>query len=711
MLNFAADVCRDLPSSARREWLETNGLGGFASSTLSGMNTRRYHGLLVAATRPPTERLVMLSRLEETLTVGDASYELSTNRYSPEVIHPQGYLRQTGFRLDPFPVFTFRAGEVEIEKSIFMLHGENTTVVRYRLTSQTESARDVTLSLRPLVAFRHYHHLGHERPGAFAPLEIEPGIMRLVRGTKPSNGKPSQAEEPGAHAEGDEAALYLAHDARRILVEEVWYRNFVYREEQARGFDFQEDLFNPCTLLFDLRQDRQAQLVASTARHTAEEAPAFEQRERERRIHLVQSTDAPASERARETSEEENPPETSSEETAAEANDDTIAAANDATRRLRLAADQFIVRRGAGLHTVIAGYHWFTDWGRDTMISLVGLTLSTGRFEIAREILLAFVEHLRDGLIPNLFVDEGGHPEYNTADATLWFVHAAGELLRRTDDEQFIRQRLYEPLQEIIRRHEQGTRYGIRVDPEDHLLRVGEEGVQLTWMDAKVGDEVVTPRTGKPVEIQALWYNALRHVEEMAARFRDTRTRDRCRATADGLRASFNGLFWNSDERCLFDYLADDGTADTSIRPNQIFAVSLPHSLVTGKRARQIVETVRRELLTPYGLRTLAPSDKAYRGRYEGDARARDGAYHQGTVWTWLMGAFITAYLKVNERSAESLVAAREWLEPFREHLGEAGVGQISEIFDGDSPHTPRGCIAQAWSVAEILRCELEELG
>jgi predicted glycogen debranching enzyme len=382
----------------------------------------------------------------------------------------------------------------------------------------------------------------------------------------------------------------------------------------------------------------------------------------------------------------------------------------DAYRRaLYGAAEQFIVQRGSHRSSVIAGYHWFTDWGRDTMISLPGLALTTEKFVTARDILSAFADNLSEGMIPNRFPDEGDQPEYNTVDATLWFVHAIGEYLRRTNDISFIRGNLYSGLIQIVDWHERGTRYGIRVT-DDGLLRSGEEGVQLTWMDAKVGDWVVTPRTGKAVEIQALWYNALCQLEKIAARLSDQRTADYCRKLADRASKSFNEKFWNDEAACLFDVVRDDGTMDASLRPNQIFAVSLPFSMLSEERALSVVQVVERELLTPYGLRSLAPSDPAYRGRYEGDSVARDGSYHQGTVWGWLMGPFITASLKIQGRTAESIAQARERLKNFRQHLMDAGIGQVSEIFDGDPPHTPRGCIAQAWSVAELLRCEVEEL-
>jgi len=658
MIHFDERICRSLEAAEGREWLETNGLGGFASSTITGMNTRRYHGLLVAAVRPPTERVLLLSKLEETLIINGERFDLATNRYQETTIHPSGFLLQTSFRLDPFPIFTYAAGQAVIEKSVFMLHDENTTVVRYRFHAPQEDGR-ATLELRPLVAFRDYHSMKHEDAAAVWPLDIESGLVRLA----PRGENRTQ--------------LFLAYPpAASLHIEGVWYKQFAYSEEKARGFDFREDLFNPGALTFNLQGETDTvDIIASTERHEAREAQLFETQERRRRQAITES----------------------------------VGSSDEYVQALRVAADQFIVRRRQDLRSVIAGYHWFTDWGRDTMISLAGLAFATGQFDTAREILLAFAEVLNEGLIPNRFSDSGEQPEYNTVDGTLWFVHAIGEFLRRGQDEQFVRRYLYERLKEIISWHERGTHYGIHV-ATDGLLRAGQAGIQLTWMDAKVGDYVVTPRTGKPVEIQALWYNALRTLEEIAGRFGDDAVRTHCRALAEGMRASFNGQFWNEAANCLFDYIDDNGKANPAIRPNQIFAVSLPHQLVTGERARRIVEVVESELLTPYGLRSLSPHALDYRGRYEGDAFSRDTAYHQGTVWAWLMGPFITAYLKVYGRSHGSLAAARSFLRAFRSHLSEAGLGQVSEIFDGDPPHTPRGCIAQAWSVAELLRCELEEL-
>jgi predicted glycogen debranching enzyme len=375
--------------------------------------------------------------------------------------------------------------------------------------------------------------------------------------------------------------------------------------------------------------------------------------------------------------------------------------------QLVTAADQYIVRRGEG-KTVIAGYHWFGDWGRDTMIALPGLTLATGRPEIARDVLCAFASHVSDGMLPNRFPDAGEAPEYNTADATLWFFEAVRSLLAYTNDYDFVRTRLYDTLKHIVEWHLRGTRYGIHVD-EDGLLNAGVPGVQLTWMDAKIGEWVVTPRHGKPVEIQALWYSALRVMEDLAARFGDTAARTFIRELATHASDSFDRQFWNHEAGCLYD-VVDGQSRDASIRPNQIFAVSLHHALVAGDRARRVVEVVHRELFTPMGLRSLSPRDSRYRSTYEGGVYERDSAYHQGTVWPWLMGPFITAWVKVNGSSGIAVEQAAGWLRGLEGHMRDAGVGQVSEICDAEWPHGARGCVAQAWSIAELLRATVEDI-
>src|ERR1700690_2022021 len=630
MIRFGRDVCDNLNEALRREWLETNGLGGFASSTIIGFNTRRYHGLLVAATKPPVGRYLLLSKLEETLLFDGRAFDLSTNHY-PAVVHPQGFRYLKEFRLDPFPVFTYEIEGIEIEKTVFMVHGENSTIIQYQLGNVGGSKSlpaKIALELRPLIAFRDYHGTTHENTALNTAVASLPGLASIT----PYTGLPS---------------LHLAHNAGQLESGNAsWYRNFEYEAERARGLDFTEDLFNPCLLRFDLRPGAGAMIIASTQPRDAASVDEYRQAEISRRVSIVRH-----------------------------------APIKDAfVESLITAADQFIVARGKQ-KTVIAGYHWFSDWGRDTMIALPGLALTTGRYDVARSILRTFARHVDRGMLPNRFPDADETPEYNTVDATLWFIEAVRSYLAYTDDLDFVDNELYRVLTEIVSWHVVGTRFGIKVD-SNGLLSSVELGVQLTWMDAKVGDWVVTPRRGKPVEIQALWYNALCVMEDIARRLGDEVSNHRYGAMAALTSGSFNRLFWNDKSRCFFD-VVNGGPPDASIRPNQIFAVSLLYTMLSPDRARSVVEKVREHLLTPYGLRSLAPGDPKYQGRYQGGPVERDGAYHQGTVWPWLIGPFITAYVKVNGASDAARQQASEWLRPLQDHLSDAALGHISEIFDG----------------------------
>jgi predicted glycogen debranching enzyme len=645
---FDQNICADLDRAAAMEWLETNGLGGFSSSTISGLNTRRYHALLTAATKPPVGRMVMLSKLEEVLVVGDRRHELSVNRY-PGAVHPQGHRYLKEFRLDPFPTFVYQADGVELEKRVFMPHGENTVVVEYELRAIDHDPSPVCrLEVRPLIAFRDYHAILRRNDGIDRTVRMADGCVTLM----PYHGVP---------------ALHCAHDAESIEPSGEWYYNFEYAVEQERGLDFQEDLFNPFVMRFDLSRRTEATFIASLEPRVAADARLLKQLEVARRAQIAAPWDDPLA------------------------------------KQLAMAADQFIVERGE-LGSVVAGYHWFADWGRDTMISLPGLTLVTGRFDVARNILRTFVNAADRGMLPNRFPDAGESPEYNTVDATLWMFEAVRAYGEYTGDYEFIREELYRKLKEIVDWHLAGTRYGIKAAP-DSLLECGEPGVQLTWMDAKIGDWVVTRRSGKPVEIQALWYNAICTLRDFARQFADPGPELFLGALAAEIRDSFNAQFWNAEAGCLCDV-----AGDASIRPNQIFAVSLHHSILPADRARSVVDAVRRELLTPLGLRSLSPLDSRYKPRYEGGVWERDSSYHQGTVWPWLIGPFITAYVRVNGGSANARMQAELWLEPFRKHLSEAGLGHISEIVDAEPPHTPRGCIAQAWSAAELLRAMVEDV-
>jgi len=649
MIAFGPEVCRNLEAALQREWLETNGLGGFASATLIGLNTRRYHGLLTVATTPPVGRLVLLSKLEETLILDGQRFELSANQY-PGVVHPQGYQYLTHFRLDPFPVWTYTMANVELDRALFMIHGENSTVVHYTVRSAggTLAPGRCVLEVRPLIACRDYHSTTHRNDAFDTRVQVAPGLATVT----PYAGLP---------------ALHCAHDADEIDSTGYWYNNFEYAVERERGLDFVEDLFSPFVLRFELSQRTQAAIIASTTRHDAGDVAAYRQAEIARRqavLATVRTTDA-------------------------------------GVRTLVAAADHYIVARGEQ-KTVIAGYHWFSDWGRDTMIALPGLTLVTGRADVAHSILLAFARAVDQGMLPNRFSETGEIPAYNTVDATLWFFEAVRALWQVTRDNACMHAHFYDVLSDIIAWHVRGTRYGIKVDA-DGLLTAGEPGVQLTWMDARAGDWVVTPRYGKPVEIQALWYNALRIMESLAQTCGDSAGQQRYGSMAARAQASFNDLFWNAAAGCLYD-VVNGAERDGTVRPNQIFAVSLPYTMLSEARAHDVVAVVERDLLTPYGLRSLAPYDPRYRGRYAGGPASRDSSYHQGTVWAWLLGPFLMAYLTVHGTTSQGRQQVVQWLSGFRTHICDAGLGHISEIFDGDAPHAPRGCIAQAWSVAELLR-------
>ncbi len=513
------------------------------------------------------------------------------------------------------------------------------------MVCQVESRKSkVELELKPLLSFCDYHYLQHED----ANFDLNYNVAENLISVKPYLSMPE---------------IFFNHNAKNVENTGFWYRNFEYAIEKERGFDFAEDLFQPFSLKFDL--SKTATVILSTENRNFSDAEKFKKTEVERRENLIKISDA----------------------------------TDDFTKQLVLAADQFIVSRGEG-KTILAGYPWFSDWGRDTMIALPGLTLATNRSGIAKQILLEFSLHISKGMIPNRFPDAGDTAEYNTVDATLWYFEAIRAYVEKTEDYEFVREFLYEKLVNIIEWHLRGTRFNIHVDT-DGLLYAGEKPWQLTWMDAKIGDISFTPRMGKPVEIQALWYNALKIMADFAERFEDKENKQNYEATAEMAKHSFNALFWNEANNCLFDVVIN-GEKDASIRPNQIFAVSLKNAILTDpEKARKVVETVAQELLTPTGLRSLAPQDLSYCPIYIGSPFKRDSSYHQGTVWAWLIGGFVNAHRKVFPENEAKIT---EILSSFENHLSEAGIGQISEIFDADAPHLPRGCFAQAWSIAEVLR-------
>jgi predicted glycogen debranching enzyme len=650
MIEIGKEIGSDLQGSTSREWLETNGIGGYASGTIAGANSRRYHGLLVAATRPPLGRMVLLSKFEESVTFGGRIYELSSNRY-PGTVYPTGYKYITSFRLDPFPIWTYEIDGLVIERSIFMIAGRNTTVCQWKVRDLPIGKTAPTLDVRPLTAFRDHHHLRHKDAKFDTAFDAESGLVTI----QPVPDAPT---------------LYFTHNAVGTEASGLWYRNFEYSIEQERGFDYSEDLFQPFVLRFSLEDP--ANVIVSSEGREDRSVKTLRNSELVRRAKLI-----------------------------------AAARVEDGLRRqLVLAADQFIVDRGKG-KTVIAGYHWFSDWGRDTMIALPGLTLSTARSEIAKSIILEFSEYISQGMLPNRFPDMGETPEYNTVDATLWYFEAIMAYVEATGDEKTA-SGLFDKLADVIDWHILGTRYGIRVD-DDALLNAGEPGVQLTWMDAKVGEHVVTPRTGKPVEIQALWYNALCIMAEFAHRFGHDSLEERYRELAENARKSFAAKFWYEAGGYLYDVINGDDR-DPSLRPNQIIAVSLRHPILEGERAGRVIDIVEERLLTPFGLRTLDPDDPQYVGTYTGSPAERDSAYHQGTVWAWLIGHFIDGYIKTHAGDKNLKDRVSEFLAGFEPHLSEAGLGQVSEIFDADPPHLPRGCIAQAWGVAEVLRVLTQKL-
>ncbi len=728
---FGPDVLRDAEASLRREWLAANGLGGYASGTLATANTRRYHGLLAAALNPPVGRAILLSKLEETLRVTDAAgkvqdYALSANLY-PGAIYPQGFGWLQSWQAYPAPLWRWSpANGVTIEKRVWMAHGQNTTYIVYRLLELPPHCT-ARLSLVPLLAWRDYHsemaacdfqpaadwHIpahaaasGTTLPTTLADREAG-GVLRLtlppiqrVTNTPttlrlhvvPKNADwlnaPNEDEASESDVGGSDVGEITDADAPALqsppsdagvtfAARPDWYRCFQYPREQERGLDYQEDLYAPGTLSTFLAAGQTLSIAATTEENAAAPDAAWN-------ALLIRQNDL-----LQETS------------------------LTDAfARQLTLAADQFIVQVPGGRATIIAGYPWFGDWGRDTMIALPGLCLTTGRFEIAREILLSFSAFVSQGMLPNRFPDVGETPEYNTVDATLWYFVAIYRYINATGDVDLLRQSLWNVLADIITWHRRGTRYNIHIDAADGLLYAGQIGVQLTWMDAKVGDWVVTPRIGKPVEINALWYCALRIMAHFAGLLNDA-SQDAYTQQAQAVQASFTQRFARVDGQGLYDVLdtPNEGTGsreqgtgytDLSIRPNQVFALSLPFAVVDADMplAKTIIDVVQKELLTPNGLRTLSPRDASYQPRYEGDQKQRDGAYHQGTVWPWLLGPFAYAYASVTNdtEGARALLAG---LEP---QLAAFGIGSLAEIYDGTDPQRPNGCCAQAWSVAETLR-------
>jgi predicted glycogen debranching enzyme len=630
------------------EWLVTNGIGGYASGTVTGQLARRYHGYLMAAMDPPLGRTLLLAKLDETVLYEDVSYSLFTNHWAGEHIDPHGYRHIEHFGLEgSIPVWRFKLGDALLEKRIWMAAGANTTTIHYDLL---QAMRPLTITLKAFANYRDYHNLTQGGGWQMNVCPIQHGLrIEALEGATP---------------------FYLLSDCAEVTPAHEWHSDFNLAAEHYRGMEDSEDHLLVGLFQATLAPGQGLTLVASTDEHPPLDGQTSLETRRRYERSLVTRARLPKK---------------------------TTPAW---IQRLILAADQFIVDRpladGTAGKSIIAGYPWFGDWGRDTMISLPGLALVTGRTDVARTILLTYARYVDGGMLPNRFPDSGQAPEYNTVDATLWYFQAIRAYHVASRDDELL-QELFPILAGIVSQHQQGTRYNISVDPVDGLIYAGQTGVQLTWMDAKVGDWVVTPRIGKPVEVNALWYNALTAMAHFARRLGEP---DGDYETAAAQAREGFGRFWNEAAGYCYDVLDGPDGHDPALRPNQIFAVSLPDSPLSREQQQAVVEVCNRILLTPHGLRSLAPNDLQYQGHYGGDIMARDGAYHQGTVWGWLLGPYCLANYRVygDREQALSLLA------PMAGHLDEAGLGNLSEIFDGDAPFAPRGCFAQAWSVAETLR-------
>jgi predicted glycogen debranching enzyme len=657
VVQFGAEFFSDLETAESREWLVTNGIGGYASGTLAGGMSRRYHGLLVAALRPPVGRTQLVAWIDEIVRYNGTEFALATHRWASGAIEPQGFQHIEGFRLEgTMPVWTYAIGDARLEKRIWMQRGANTTYVQYTMVQGSGS---LEMKLKALVNYRDFHattHAGDWR------MSVEP-IARGMRVVAFENATP----------------FYLMSKETTCEARHEWYRDYLFAEEKKRGLDDREDHLFAALFHAKLDVGKSFGIVLTTEENAALDAEPARMQSTDHESALLNAANLIKNEAG------------------------TIS--KELLRQLVLAADQFVVKRALpdqpDGRSVIAGYHWFADWGRDSMIALPGLTLATGRSDVARQILLAFARYVDGGMLPNNFPDSGGRPEYNTVDAALWYFEAVRQYFAVTNDKSTL-QKFFPVLAGIVDAHVRGTRYQIHVDSADGLLYAGESGVQLTWMDAKVGDWVVTPRTGKAVEINALWINALETMAGFA------RTLEKSSDTYDGLsrkaRDSFQ-KFWNPQRGCCYDVIDVPGQGnDASMRPNQIFAVALPVSPLTLEQQKDVVDVCAKHLLTPYGLRSLAPGEPGYQGHYGGGQRERDGAYHQGTAWGWLLGPFAVAHFRVYDDRA----AALRLFDPIDAAMRSYGVGSLAEIYHGDMPFTPDGCIAQAWSIGEVLRALTE---
>ena len=660
-------------SILEKEWLITNGLGSYASSSVPGINTRKYHGLLVAALDPPGNRTVCLAKLDEDIIVGNVIYRLGSNEFH-DVIYPDGYKLIDQFSINPFPTYSYDSGNVQLTKTVFVPRHKNAVAVAYKLANKNNS--DIKVRLYPLLTCRYYHTVVSQ---STVPLNF----------TLKSGGAQFQAvfQRPQATIVCRSTDGEFKEGVNRV-------NHLHYRDEEFRGESDTDDCFQPGYFELQVPADGEREFAVTCAiNHESQQALEI--------LDVVGTTVG-------------NIKETYSRELSQKGallsdfhRDRSGVPISDWLNWILLAADSFIVEGAAGRKAVIAGYHWFEAWGRDTFISLPGLMLVTGKYNEAKDILQSFMKYSKSGLIPNFVSDKSGIPVYDTVDATLWYINSVLQYAKYTGDFGFVKGELWEKLQDIIENHQKGTLFGIRMDSDGLLMH----GPRLTWMDAAVGNDVITPRTGKAVEIQALWYNALKTMEQLANKFEEPTKAEKYGAIANQTRQSFKDKFWNPKNSCLYD-VVNEKAQDASIRPNQIFAVSLDYTMLEQEKSQKVVEVVNRELVTPYGLKTLSVSDPKFVGKCSGDSRSRDMAYHNGTIWPWLLGPYITAYLKVNEYTAKEREQMLQnlVLPLFTVGIHQGGLGTINEIYDCDPPNEPRGCIAQAWSVAEPLRAYVEDI-
>ena len=675
---------QDFESLLAREWLLTNGRGSYASSTIAGCNTRGYHGLLIGSLRPPVNRIMALSACLEIVRSGQEAFTLSSFEFADK-LSPASAGALGRFRRDTGVHFDYELEKIDMTKSVYLVRDTDIVAIVYDFTRVQEP---VEFTTRPFVGLRDFHSL--QKSGA--PLASRPGPA--ANAVLVCNDTP------------DGCSLLLRCPSAHYQEDPQWWFNFTYRAEQERGLGFTEDLWAPG--FFKYRIDAPTKIVLWASLH-----PSTAVRESERSMDT--DIDAVCEDLRRYQENLLDSRCSSGGSLKAEG----FGACPERSRRdgqyrvsrmLRLAADQFVTQRQVNSKcetTVVAGYPWFADWGRDALISLPGLLLTTGRFGEAKSVLTTFAAAAEEGMIPNRFDDNGGNAHFNSVDASLWFINAAFQYLHATSDSKTFTQELLPTIRWIIDSYCKGTRFGIHADA-DGLITAGDEQTQLTWMDAKCDGVAFTPRYGKAVEVNALWYNALMLMETFELQHGGAEPHPTI-STAQRVGTSFCELFWNEDKGYLNDCILPSGSIDDALRPNQIFAVSLKFSPLSVYQQTAVVAAVQERLLTPYGLRTLSPDSPGYKGRYSGPPRQRDEAYHQGTVWPYLIGPFVEAYLKVNEFSPQSRKQAAEFIQPLLRHLTEDGcIGSISEIFDGDPPHKPKGCIAQAWSVAELIRaCQL----